>query len=216
MTRSKKSRRTSGDEPADSTLAEFRGVASFDTNEILVLVAAPVEEVTSALMKHMKFEKCHRDAYGTHVPDSDISYIVYRLKGHPWTIIDTFTGSRYLEPEDAQGLSKSLKTRVIFYGNSDTGGVTTYSLFDRGKRLEYFECEEEVEFESRLRKVDPPEGGEDIYPFVEAFMIEQDALAPGWSIAVTADRRKAGLITVNFFGDDFGREALERLDYVAA
>ena len=194
-------------------VSELRGVVSFDTEELLVLVRAPVERAAKALRSHQKLDTWVRDAPGKEVVVSDPSFVVYRLRGHPWTIIDGYRSrSSRLQPEDACTLSKLLSTRAIFYGNSDTAGVTCYDLFEEGRRLEHFAAYEGIEFDSVVRQVPPPPDGEEIYDFVDALMREQDALAPGWSTQLGGWSREPGeRVTIV---PEEGPDLFERLDYL--
>ena len=205
------------DLPDDAPLSELRGVVSFDTNESLLLVAAPVEAVAGAFAALKKLGRWEKDAYGKTVSAvAHPSYLVYRLNGHAWTTLDAFGGNDSLDPADAEALSKSLNARVLFYANSDTAGVTMYELFDRGRRLERFSyAEGELEFESTLRPSEGPGEDDDPYEFVDQFLKSQDALAPGWSSYAGGWRSKPDQpVTLNFFGDGFATE-LERLDFIA-
>jgi len=194
-------------------VSELRGVVSFDTNEILALVLAPVEQVAEAFRKRRKAKTWAKNVGGKTVTVADPSFVVYRLKGHPWTILDCYHGrGTSLQPADAQALSKALKTKAIFYGNSDTAGVTLCDLFDKGKRLEHFEYDEGVEFESAIRDIEPPDGPDDIYAFVDAFLREQDALAPGISTYLGGWAAKPGdKVTLDLLAADW----VERVDWVA-
>ena len=193
-------------------VSELRGVASFDTNEILVLVLAPVGAVAEAFQKLRKAKTWTQNVGEKTVTVADPSFLVYRLKGHPWTIVDRYHGhGARLQPEDAQALSKTLQTKAIFYGNSDTAGVTQYDLFENGKRLEHFVDYEGIEFESVVRDVQPPE--DDVYEFVEAFMREQDAFAPGITTYMGGGWRvKEGEeVALDFLAAEW----VERADWVA-
>ena len=200
--------------PEPIPIAQLRGVGTFDTNEILVFVAQPVDIAAAAFQKFRKLKTRVANAAGKTVTVRDPSYVVYRLKGHAWTIIDSYASmGKYVDPDDAKALSKSLKCRTIFYGNSDTASATGYDLFDNGKRLEHFECYESVEFESSIRKVNAPDDGPDIYPFVEQFMKDQDALAPSWTVYFGAICHKPGdKVKLDFFS----AEEVTRVDYVSA
>jgi len=114
---------------------------------------------------------------------ADPSYIVYQLQGHLWTIVDCYHGRVRMVPDHAKALSKTLKTKAIFYGNSDTAGVTAYELFDNGKLLEHFELNDDgVNFTSEIRHIDPPQDGPDVFTFVNEFLKSHNALAPSWSV----------------------------------
>ena len=197
----------------ETPLEDMRGVASFDTNEILLFVPAAVEEVAAAFKKLRKLKTWIKDARGKTIVVSEPSYVVYRLKGHKWTIIDSYKAiGDYPTENDAKALSKTFNSRIIHYGNSDTASATGYDLFEKGKRLEHFMCYEDVEFESDFREVEPPEDGPEIYPFVEQFMKEQDAFAPSWTTYFGAFRHKPG---AKIKLDILPKEMVERLDYLA-
>jgi hypothetical protein len=219
--RKPKARRASGRSrhktPSPPPIADRRGVASFDTDEILLLVRAPVEPVAAAFRDLRGLATWVPEARGRTVTASDPCYLVYRLAGHPWTIIDRYRATvGYPEPGDA----KALSTAVIYYGNSDTAGATGYELFEGGRRLERFETElgEGVEFESGLRRVDPPEGGDGVYAFVDAFLRAQDAFVPGWSVYLGGWCHKPGQqVQLDFDPVEAdGRRVVERLDFLGA
>jgi hypothetical protein len=198
--------------PKEIPFERMRGVVSFDTNEILLFVPAPVEDVADAFKKLRKLKTWIKDARGKTIVVSEPSYVVYRLKGHKWTIIDSYKANGP-DVNDAMALSETFKSRVIHYGNSDTASATGYDLFENGKRLEHFMCYEDLEFESKLRDVEPPEDGPDIYPFVDQFMKEQDAFAPSWTTYFGAFCHKPGAkIKLQILP----QEMVERLDYLAA
>jgi hypothetical protein len=195
--------------------AEWRGVGTFYTNEIILLIPHPVEVVAAAFQKLRKLKTRVANAAGKTITVRDPSYLIYRLKGHAWTIIDPYQArGKYVDADDAKALSKSLKCRTIHYCNSDTAGTTNYDLFDNGKRLEHFQRYPTLEFESSIRHVKaPPKGGPDSFPFVERFMKDQDALAPSWTMYFGAICHKPGdKVKLDFFPDG----DLERLDYVSA
>jgi hypothetical protein len=203
---------------AEPKISEMRGVVTFDTNEIILLVRAGVEEVAAEFAKLKKLKTWVKDFCGKEVTVKSPCYLVYRLEGHTWTIVEPYqSGNEYPEQADAKALSKALKTTAIFYGNSDTGGATAYDLFDRGKRLEHFESTDEgLEFESSVRDVLAPEDGPEIYPFVDAFIRQQDAFVFAWAAHAGAHFRKPGDKVKLSFSGDFGEVIVERLDFVSA
>ena len=197
--------------------SEARGVASFDSDEIILLVAAPVEAVADEFQKRRKLKFRLENAIGKSITITIPSYVVYRLNGHSWTIVDSYkTGyesDQYLKAEDAQAISKALKTKAIFFANSDTAGATSYDLFENGKRLEHFESFEELEFESSVRDVEAPPDGPKIYDFVQEFMKSHDALAPSWTTYFGSFCHQEG-DKIKF--EIIPAELLERLDYLSA
>jgi hypothetical protein len=200
--------------PEPIPIAEARGLVSFYTNEILVLVAKPVEEVAAAFKKHRRLKTQVANADGKTVKVADPSYVIYRLRGHDWTIIDSYHArGKYVTAADAHALSQALQCRAIFYGNSDTAGATSYDLFDDGEMLEHFDRGDGIEFESKLRDIPPPDRGTDFEAFVNQFLKDHDALAPSWSIYFGAICNKPGQkVKLEFPAPD----DLEQMDYVGA
>jgi hypothetical protein len=177
--------------PADT--AGMRGVASFDTNEIIVLVHAPVEPVAEAFKQIRKLKNWTRSANRQFIEVADPSYLVYQLRGHVWTILDCYHGRLRMVPDHAKTLSKTLNTKAIFYGNSDTAGVTAYELFDNGKLLEHFELGDDgVNFTSEIRNLHAPNAGPGVYDFVDKFFKSHNALAPSWSVYLGGWHQKPG------------------------
>jgi len=197
-------------------LQSMRGVATFDTEEALVLIRATVEKVAKAYSTRAKLKTWVKHAVGKKVTVGTASFLVYQLKTHPWVTIDGF-GKSHVSASVAKRLSKSLSTQTIFYGNSDTACVTTYEMFDDGKRLEYFETGDEgVVFESKLRDEPPPEDGPDVETFVNDFIEKQDAFIPGWSsLLFNSWRYKIGDEVSLAFGEVLNDETIERFDFIS-
>ncbi len=66
-------------------------------------------------------------------------YIVFRLKGHPWTLIHGQRVLSYglpLNDKDAQALSIWLQTDAIYYWESETSGSIGYYLYNCGNCIE--------------------------------------------------------------------------------
>jgi hypothetical protein len=176
----------------EEPVSEMRGVVSFDTEECLVLVQAPVEDVSAAFQALRSLGIRVESAGGQEVEVGDPCFIVYRLAGHLWTVIDQYHGrDARLDSADAEGLSRGLKTRALFYVNSDTAGALGYELFDHGNRLERLESYEGVEFESSLRDIAPPDPA-DVRKFVDALIRSEEAFLPGWSTYLGGWNHKPG------------------------
>jgi hypothetical protein len=170
---SKKKQRSERSDEFD--LRTMRGVGTFDTNEVVILVRGACGKVAEALKSHKQLQTWVKNAVGKSVTIGGASYLVYQLRTHPWVIIDNFCEG-FPRPDDAKKLSTLLNTRAIFYGNSDTSCVTHYEVYDNGTHVELFETGDHgVNFRSQLRKVKAPKDGPDVYPFVESFIEEQDA-----------------------------------------
>lgn len=165
-------------------LAERRGVMTFDSNLIAVLVKAPVETTADALAKHLGARTWLKDAIGKMITFSTSpGYLLFQLRGHPYTTVFQYVYSPPggPTPDLAEALSKALATKAIFFANSDTGGVTTFEAYDMGKLLERCNAGHGFEFSSTLRnESDRPEDGPWIYPFIDMLVHEHDAFIPSW------------------------------------
>lgn len=148
-----------------------RGVLSIDRNGHSVHARASVEETAEVLSRSaVRWEK---DVLDRPVSPGDQNLIVFRLRGHAWTVIVD-------DPVDAQGLSRCLQTEVIDYSVSDTCGSTGYALFDRGEHVESFfgSDDGENQFESEVRSLSKKER-KDIWDVVHRFFVAHDACDPG-------------------------------------
>lgn len=225
--------------PAKLPGTKLRGVMSFDTNDAWLLVEADVEDVANHLKKHLGATIWKKNALGTSATITERCYAVLQLVGVPWTVVARVNCpiNQYLKPADAQALSKSLKKRAINLANSDTGGVTQYALYDKGKLQEFFghssmwedadkaslkqhfgvdladfddvEQTERNVFVSRLRKVKLSTIKNDL-DFVNDFVKGQNALVPDF-VGLEGNAGNETEFEFDFFADD----EIERLDYVA-
>jgi hypothetical protein len=198
-------------------LAKLRGVPTFDLEESIILVRSECRPVAAAFKKYKKLKSLVRDAVGKTVVIAEPSYLVYQVKGHKWSNISDF---RFIgnspSPADAKALSKLLATRAIFFGNSDTSCVTQYDVYDNGKQLEYFDNFDGIKFTSRLRDVEAPEDGPDIYPFIDEFIREQDAYIPYWSALLFHGWRHKPGEKVNLdFGGSLDDKVVVGFDFVS-
>ena len=207
---------------------------TFDTDEIIVLVKAPVEEVARAFVDHNGAGTWIKDALRHTVTLRTHSYLLFQFAGHPYTIISLFAGfdgavAHHPKNQLAQALSGVLTTKAIYYANSDTGGVTVVEVYERGNLLERFRRAETVEFSSTLRdEAQCPTAGPGVYAFVERLVREHDAfvpqvgmfyggtaLTPGFqaTLDITASTLNLDLDYPEGIPDDFPLFA--RLDFVA-
>lgn len=204
--------------------AKMRGVSNFDMDDTSILVRSYCAEVAEAFKKRKKLKTWIQNAIGKTVTITGACYLVYQLKGHAWVTVSEFCSdhSRTKEAKDspqevAKALSKSLATRAIHFGNSDTSCVTEYDLYENGRQIEHFDDFDGVNFKSQFRDVEPPEDGPDIYTFVDAFIEEQDAFVTGWSRFLFHgwQYKKGDQVTLDF-GGAFNDPILEGLDFVSA
>ena len=183
MAKSPKKPKSRPPPPLPSPIPQRRGVFTFDTDQIIVLVHAPVEPVARAFVEHTKAGTWTKDALGQTVTLSSHSYLLFQFNGHPYTIIVLFAGffgaaGHYPTGDLARALSGVLGTKAIYYANSDTGGATTVEVYEGGRLLERFHRAEEVEFTSVLRDASECPGRGDVDSFVDRLMREHDAFAP--------------------------------------
>lgn len=125
-------------EQEDIPLEQRRGLDSIDLDDLLVLVQAPIEQVTQAFSQVRQAERCEHDVYDREVKIIGQDFIVFQFRGHSWTLIHElgFPLDSPLGDEDAQELSGLLNTRAICYAVSDTCGSIGYSLYEHGTSVE--------------------------------------------------------------------------------
>jgi hypothetical protein len=207
----KKKKRKKKKKPSDPPdIHTLRGVCSSDVNEIILLVRAPVEQAATAFGSHRKLKTHLADIVGKTIEIDAPSYLVYQLVGHAWTIIDSFAGNAYVDVADAKEISKKLRARVIYYGNSDTAGVVSYELFERGKSLERLDYCEELEFESSVRDARDVPDESNLDEFTDRFIRSEDAFTPGWSTALSWNRNAGEKVKIDFWDETM----VSRADYV--
>lgn len=175
---------------------ELRGAGSFDTNDIWLLVRAPVEDAGRAFAEARGGAiRRGRNVYSQTVAISPLCYAALRLRGHDWTLIrelrcdDSWFG--FVDESDAEEVSRRLGGRAIYYGISDTAGAIGYALYENGTCLERMEHGEGIDTDSDGRdttfssQIRPHTAGEiaDPYDFADAFLREQGAFAPTFGLA---------------------------------
>lgn len=215
----------------ETSIESCRGIESLDVNDAMLLVRAPVEQVAQAFSSLRHVDVWRRDAYERPVPGMALSFVVYQLRGHSWSVIWTLTEAPFMhgfDLPDAEALSRLLQTRAVLYTVSDTCCSIGYDLYEQGELVEklFYEpgSEEDLapsEFYSRLRPVQAHDI-EDSYNFVEAFMLEQDIYVPALlnSYRGSAAFRLEGYRADRHIGDTsyspdhFTRSDFERLDYL--
>ncbi len=219
------------DEDEELSMTQQRGVVSFDGNDMMALVKAPVGEAAAAFKQHCGAEIWQQDVYGQEVEYTNRCYIVFRFRGHPWTVIrDQFIhlmDGRYVGKDDAQAVSAALGVPAIYFANSDTAGSLSYRYYESGRQLEWLEAGEDfgeefgegdedeldeealVRFGSELREVDPAEI--DPFDFVDAFLRGHDAFVPSWGGGWGAKAGEKHRLEIG----GIEPEDFERMDFVA-
>ncbi len=199
--------------------ADIRGVEEFNTNDIQMLANAPIDTVTAAWAKQTRAKQVLRNVVGQSVTASKSSYLVIQLTGHPWTIIAQCVRNppKTLDEKDAKTLAKAMKTKVIFFSESDTAGYCEYELFDAaGKSRELFRMYNEMEFRSDVRGRKAPPLGPLSLPFVDDFFRSQDAFAPACSIEFSAGHMRPGDQLELKQWDQIPADAIAQIDFVTS
>lgn len=197
------------------SLAQRRGLETIDLNLLYILVKAPVEPVAQAFSTLRQMNVWVPDAYGREIDILNESIFVFRLRGHPWSIVykPLMPVERlYLNEEDARIISELLGTSAIFYGGSDTCATIEYYLFSNGIAVEklFFEEDGDIKFQSQLRQI-KAEDIEDAYQFTMDFVREQDAYIPG---IVQVEDLIVGQCTILRI-EDLLPDEIEQMDYLA-
>src|SRR5688572_3212533 len=73
-------------------IPQRRGVMTFDTDQIIVLVKEPVEQVARAFVDHSGAGTWIKDALRQTVTLRSHSYLLFQFAGHPYTIVSLFAG----------------------------------------------------------------------------------------------------------------------------
>lgn len=210
-----------------------RGYETTDTNDELILVQAPIEQVAQAYNQLQQAVYWERDVYEREIVIQGYSLLIFQFQGHPWTLMHELpirTCNVLLDEQEAQALSSLLSTKVIYFLISDTGSKIGYHLYNCGESMEklFFtsEVEEELDededdededeelegtyqFQSQIRQLK----AEDIkypYGFVEEFLQEQDAYVPAFFSKTTF--RVGQRVTIQLEG--IKRSDFERMDYM--
>jgi hypothetical protein len=159
------------------SVAEMRGICSFDYNGNTVFAKANVEDVSRAISERYSTSQWQKNIINREIELTNQCFFIFQYSGHVWTNIISRQYSNY---DYAQFISKSLKTRTIDYEVSDTASALKYRIFENGELLERLntgECYENIEWESTIHHVGAEQIG-NIEEWVEKIFIENDALEP--------------------------------------
>ena len=140
--------------PDKISLQGARGVCSYDTNLRIMLVQASVKSVAQVFMSLKNMNIWESNVYGREIEIRRDSTFVFRLKGHPWSLLYVpYFSLQEIDPTklsiqeveeilysplelkinlleaDALRISELLRTCVIFYSASDTFGLTEYYIY---------------------------------------------------------------------------------------
>jgi hypothetical protein len=163
------------------SLAEIRGVCSFDYNGRTTFVRASVEDVTRSWSIQQNAKEWHQNIVDREVELTSQCFFIFQFKGHTWTNIIARSSSGDIDDPNTRLLSANLKTRAIYYTISDTACALGYTIYENGEVLEQLEtgeCYENIQWYSNIhgdRKVYIDYGVE---AWVDKLFQENDLLEP--------------------------------------
>ena len=195
-------RQNGGRRPRREPIETRRGIVSTNLNDQLILVQAPVNEVSQALSVVRQATTLKRDVFEQEVELTNECFTVFQFTDHSWSVIkdeNVYQSKNNLNEADAQAISKQLGVKAIDYGVSDTAGAMDYSLYEKGELLESYSycCDNEYsaetaanaapntfyggrsKFYSTLRQPDLDLLDRD-EAFADVFFKSQDAYVPAW------------------------------------
>ena|SRR5688572_21131238 len=214
---------------------ERRGFNGSNATVRLVLVEAAVGEAASAVKKYGGCATWRKDVYGVRVRATRQSYMVYRLEGHGWSVVQSVSGPAATH-RLAQWVSRELGGRTIWLCLSDVASWTGYYVFDRGTMTEILEDYAEhhgdtshlpQEVVGSLKSLPTGRGifgssarevalsklktGIGVEQFIDSFFKSQNILAP-----VSGDwREEPRMVTLELPQlEELADEDVERMDFV--
>jgi hypothetical protein len=201
-----------------------RGFDTFDVNDQIVLIHAPVEQVGYAFEQAYQVLDWHRDIYGETIQLSNHSIVTFQLLGHSWTIVRELSNInrrfipvlQEISDEKAILISRTISAKAIVFCVSDTGGYIGYHFYDCGESVEHYlyrehlmEKEGRYNFKSQLRQPKLRELRRQS-AFVDDFLRTQDAFAPYF---FAKSSRRVGE-NFSFVLQGITREDFIRMDYL--
>jgi ankyrin repeat protein len=128
----------------------------------VAFVHGPIEDVSKAYSEIMKAARRETDVAKKKISSASKFVHLLQLKGSAWTILLSALGFYETIKNEAQALTKQLKTRVFTYAAEDTSGAEGYELFENGELLESAFKADEFQFESKRRS--QPQFDEKTFP----------------------------------------------------
>jgi len=203
-----------------------RGLGTVDLNQFALLVRAQPGLVSQALER--RFGHPIVNAIGKRVTVRSASCVMYRLKGHAWTVIAGIDDLMFEMSNRNLGqiLSKELHTPVISYDGSSTSESHGYERWDTGIQTERCEIDgDSATFWTKLPNRRKPKGGNEGLDFVNRsfdrwgifipefngdYFVNHKRVAPGDTVRVV----NPGIVC-NFGGSLEGRSTppFERVDF---
>jgi hypothetical protein len=197
------------------SLAEIRGVCSFNYNGNTTFVRASVEDVARSWIIQQKAKEWQQNIVDLEVELTSQCFYIFQFKGHTWTNIIARSSSMDIDNPDTRILSANLKTRAIYYMICDTVCALGYTIYENGEVLEQLstdECYENIRWQSKIYSDCKVQGEYGVEGWVEKLFQENDLLEPSlefMSLAGYAMHKPGQKITIR----DPDR-VLERLDFI--
>jgi hypothetical protein len=215
-------------EPENLPIEQWRGLGQIDRIYTAILVQSPVEAVVEAFSQIKKVIYWEKDAYGktveftqqrlSNVKPTQLRLIIFRFRGHLWTIVNDLPYFNDLTLQEAQALAKLLKTCLIYYIISDSSARIGYYFYAHGELMERLLIDEYGNaFQSQLRQL-TLEGIDDPYIFTDSFLREQGIYVPelhfsdkvvNQSMILRCWGRSPAMERITFEHDDF-----DQFDYL--
>lgn len=121
----------------DMPLEQRRGISSYDSTQRLILVKSSADGFVQAIADSWQVLMLEANAYGTPIEFNDNSCIVYRLRGHSWTVLDLLGyKSSFNERDFTCSISKNIGGEALLFEQSDVSIFIQYDLFDNGYFVE--------------------------------------------------------------------------------
>jgi hypothetical protein len=194
-------------------------------NNLLVLVKAPLAEVSRALARQHSGSTLKSDVLNCEVRLATRGLFVLRLRDHAWTEVLGTSDDLLMSPA-LSALSRDTGSQVIEFTVSSTCGAIGYTYWVAGDLVESFQyIGGEVTFDSTRRRLTPADI-KDGWRFADEFLQEQEVSDPGiyaryflgnseYRTGTTVVLQNPG-IACNVSGKTVTtRLPIERLDYLA-
>ena len=129
------------------------GVEAFEIACYMILVKASIDLTTSTFSKLIKASKIRRRV--TSAISTERCFIVVEIEDQPWSVISALSSdaNHVSFDEIAKRLSKTLKTKSIFYNASDSPFFFKYRLFSKGLLSECFDAFSKDDVSSIVRRL---------------------------------------------------------------
>ncbi len=123
---------------AGPSAESLRGVGQPEASELVLLVKAPIQQVSRAFEVRRCATTFQEDILdGEELAIRDEGFLIYQFRGHPWTLVQSpLIDRRALHPGDAADLSRRLEADAILYEVCDADDYFRYRLYRDGELVE--------------------------------------------------------------------------------